>query len=104
MHTLSHNLLPDVAKKLAALLPTLRQSSGYMLRLNSFCFLGALGELYRRETGHPVWFGFDAEAFARGTNIVGGVNARMGEMIRRVWLVKDIGDAPVRAQPLQKFG
>lgn len=68
MHTLSHNLLPDVAKKLAALLPTLRQSSGYMRRLDSFCFLGALGELYRRETGHPVWFGIDAEAFVYGTN------------------------------------
>lgn len=50
-----HNLKPEVASKLCALLPTLKRCSGQLRRGDRFCVNGALCELYRRETGDGVW-------------------------------------------------
>lgn len=59
-----HNLKPEVAKKLAALLTSgeftqMRGSLGKFEddKLCKLCFLGALCELYRRETGNGSWRG-----------------------------------------------
>lgn len=39
---MTHNLKPDVAKKLCELLPTLQQTTGYLRRGDCFCVEGAL--------------------------------------------------------------
>lgn len=66
-----HNLKPEVAAKLCALLPTLKQTTRDGKRGECYCFEGAICELYRRETGEGQWIPVpddadDAEQFAVG--------------------------------------
>lgn len=75
-----HNLKPEVAAKLRALLPTLTKTRRIAKRGDCFCFEGALFELYRRETGLGYWKPeADGERFALGdhapTSCVGDLTA-----------------------------
>lgn len=83
---MNHNIKPEIAQKLCALLPTLQQCKWRLRKGDCFCFEGALCELYRRETGRGNWCGhaFDLDGRMNSTSLPPAVKA---------WATKDADTA-----------
>lgn len=55
--TVSHNIRPEVARKLIPLLDELKQARNWLRICGEYCFLGAVCELFRRDVGYGGWEG-----------------------------------------------
>lgn len=98
---MKHNLKPDVAAKLVALLRTPEfkdhQTMGYLRRGDCYCILGVICELYRRETGvggwtpevsaHEVVLSKNVRVFCTPGNLDGAIGMLPEEVV--VWATED---------------